>query len=298
MSKNKLIKPFLKWVGGKTQIIDEILDKFPKNINNYHEPFIGGGSILLGILSNDDITIKGNVYAYDINPALIGVYKNIQKCKDSLFELTQKYINEYDSLSGDEINRKPKNEKEGKTSKESYYYWLRDKFNKIEDKSSIECSALFMFLNKTCFRGLYREGPNGFNVPYGHYKKTPTIITRSDIDKVSELIKNVNFKCCDFEDSFKAIKEGDFTYLDPPYAPENEKSFVKYTNNGFNIDRHKILFDLILKLKDKNISFILSNANVKLVTDTFKDYNIEEILCRRAINSKKPQSKTLEVIIT
>ena len=152
-----------------------------------------------------------------------------------------------------------------------------------------------MFLNKTCFRGMYREGPNGYNVPYGHYKKTPTIISKKDLDYISDLLKNVQFKSCSFTESIKNVKEGDFVYLDPPYAPEKSTSFVKYVSEGFNIETHQILFDNIKKMK--NVKFIMSNAKVDLVTDNFKEYNCNDIIARRAINSKKPQSKTTEVII-
>jgi DNA adenine methylase len=154
-----------------------------------------------------------------------------------------------------------------------------------------------MIINKLCFRGMYREGPNGYNVPYGHYKKTPTIVTRSDLDKISDLIKNVEFIHSDFNDSIKNVKKGDFAYLDPPYAPENDKSFVGYVADGFNLDMHKALFSEIKKLSESKAKFVMSNAKVDLVTETFKGFHCEDIVARRAINSKKPGSTTMEVII-
>ena len=297
MVEHNLQKPFLKWVGGKTQIINDIIAKIPSQMNNYHELFLGGGSVLLAVLSlqkQNKITIKNKIYAYDINNVLINVYKNIQNNKDELYEIINLYLKEYDDIKGSVINRNPSTIEEAKTSKESYYYWIRNKYNNI-DKNTIECSALFMFLNKTCFRGMYREGPNGYNVPYGHYKKTPTIISKKDLDYISDLLKNVQFKSCSFTESIKNIKDGDFVYLDPPYAPEKSTSFVKYVSEGFNIETHQILFDNIKKMK--NVKFIMSNAKVDLVTDNFKEYNCNDIIARRAINSKKPQSKTTEVII-
>ncbi len=297
MSSLNIQKPFLKWVGGKTQIINEIITKIPDTMNNYHEIFLGGGSVLLAILSlqkQNKITINNKIYAYDLNSVLINVYKNIQNNKDELFNFIKLYIKEYHNISGDIINRKPKDISEAKTSKESYYYWIRNKYNTI-DKNTVECSALFMFLNKTCFRGMYREGPNGFNVPYGHYKKTPNIITKNELDKISELIKDVEFIHSDFNLSIKNAKKGDFVYLDPPYAPENDKSFVGYVADGFNLETHKKLFEEIKNLKD--VKFVMSNAKVDLVTESFEEYNCEEIIARRAINSKKPGSKTTEVII-
>ena len=290
-------KPFLKWIGGKTQIIKDIISKIPTEINNYHELFLGGGSVLLAVLSlqkENKITIKKKIYAYDINKTLINVYKNIQHNKDELYNYINLYITEYDNIIGTEINRKPNSIDDAKTSKESYYYWMRKKYNNI-DKNTIECSALFMIINKTCFRGMYREGPNGYNVPYGHYKKTPTIITETDLNYISNLIKDVEFIASDFSSSIKNIKKGDFVYLDPPYAPETEKSFVGYTADGFSLDTHNKLFNEI-KNFDK-IKFVMSNAKVDLVTENFKDYNCEDIIARRAINSKKPGSTTIEVII-
>lgn len=284
MTKYILQKPFLKWLGGKTQIIDNILDKIPNNIENYHDIFLGGGSVLFGILSlqkQNKININNKIYAYDINKDLINVYKNIQNNKEELWKYITKYISEYHN-KGEVI------------SKENYYYSIRDKYNNI-NKDTIECSALFMFLNKTCFRGMYREGPNGFNVPYGHYKKTPTIITKEDLDNINVLIKDVIFIHSDFCNSFKNIKSGDFVYLDPPYVPINKSSFVGYIKNGFSFENHVTLFNKIKELN--NIKFIMNNSNVKLVLDNFADYSIETIKARRAINSKKPDSTTTEVLI-
>ena len=295
----KLQKPFLKWVGGKTQIIDKIMEKFPKRIKNYHEIFLGGGSILFGLLTLQKkkiITIEGSIYAYDINQKLINVYRHIQSNKQLLFEQISKHLSIYNELEGNIVNRKPKSIKEALTSKESYYYWMRHLFNNI-NKNSVECSALFMIINKTCFRGLYREGPNGFNVPFGHYKKTPSIITFEDLTYISDLIKDVNFIHAEFKESMRNILEGDFVYLDPPYAPEDEKSFVNYTKKGFDLNSHKLLFKIIKLLPKNKCKFVLSNAKVEMVINEFSNFNIEDVIARRAINSKNPESKTMEVII-
>jgi DNA adenine methylase len=155
-----------------------------------------------------------------------------------------------------------------------------------------------MVLNKLCFRGIFREGPNGFNVPFGHYKKTPTIITYNDLNVISELIQPVEFICCDYKESFDNLKNGDFMYIDPPYVPEKVTSFVGYTSHGFNLQNHMDLFKHILELKNKDIKFTLCNSNVPLVIETFENYKIQKISARRAIHSKKPQTKTTEVIIT
>ena len=164
----KLQKPFLKWAGGKSQIIHNILDKIPDSMNNYHEMFTGGGSVLLAVLSlqkENKIIIKNDIYAYDININLINVYKNVQKNKEKLYNYIEFYTKEYDSIpNGNNItNRNPNTIEEAKTSKESYYYYLRNKYNELcksndsnvsnDSNKNIECSALFIFLNKTCYAG-------------------------------------------------------------------------------------------------------------------------------------------------
>jgi DNA adenine methylase len=296
-------KPILKWVGGKTQILDKLIVEFPTEINNYHEIFLGGGSVLLTLLTyvnNGFIKINGQIRAYDLNETLIHVYKNIQSKHNDLYNEIQKIITEFNSCGNGEINRKPKNIDEAKIAKENYYYWIRSEYNKLslEDKKTIKGSALFIFLNKTCFRGVFRVGPNGFNVPYGHYNN-PEIISQEHLNEIHALIRNVIFECCDYSKSLSNVKEEDFVYLDPPYAPENDKSFVGYTENGFDIDNHNNLFKLLHDLTDKKKKFMLSNSDVSLVRNNFAvdKYNITSISCRRAINSKNPESKTNEVII-
>jgi len=296
-------KPFLKWVGGKTQIINEILNKFPEKINNYHEIFLGGGSVLLGVLSlikENKIKIK-NIYAYDLNKSLIYLYKNIQtKCDDFIKEI-KKIVDVNNNITGVIVNRKPTNIDDAKTSQESYYYWIRSKYNEMndEDKITILGSAYFLFLNKTCFRGLYRVSLNGFNVPYGHYK-SPFIYDEDSLKNISELIKDVNFIHASFETSLLNVKKNDMVYCDPPYVPINATSFVNYNSDGFEGVLHEKLFTMLHELKKQKINWMMSNSDTKLVLDSFSDkkkYNIEKILCRRAINSKKPESKVNEVII-
>jgi DNA adenine methylase len=299
---NEIIKPILKWVGGKTQIIDNIIKEFPLEINNYHEIFLGGGSVLLALLSYvkmGNIKINGKIYAYDINEPLIYMYKNIQSNHNELYNEIQLLIEDFNSCGNGELNRKPKNIEEAKTLNENYYYWIRSEYNKSDfDRNSIKGSAMFIFLNKTCFRGVFRIGPNGFNVPYGNYKK-PEIINKEHLEKVSSIIKDIEFQCSDFRESLKHIEKNDFVYLDPPYAPETNNSFVGYTKDGFNIQSHNDLFQLIHKLTEKNIKIVLSNSDVELVRENFKEkYNIKSIICKRSINSKTPDAKVKELIIT
>jgi DNA adenine methylase len=294
-------KPFLKWAGGKTQILNKIIPNIPTIIKNYHELFLGGGSVLLAILSlkkQNKIKINGKIYAYDINPILIHTYNMVQTNKDELLAYITEFKKIFSSIETPNGTKKPQTIEEAMSSKESYYYWTRNEFNKI-DKNTVDAAALFIILNKTCFRGLYREGPNGFNVPYGHYKKMPAIITKSELDMISELISDVIFECRDFQTSIKNIKQGDFTYLDPPYAPEIKTSFVGYVKGGFGLNLHQKLFAEVKKLYKKNIKFAMSNAKVPLVLESFNEneFNYEDIKARRAINSKNPAATTIEVLI-
>lgn len=295
-------KPILKWVGGKTQILDKLIEHIPRTINNYHEIFLGGGSVLNAVLAlkqTGQIAITGNIYAYDVNEPLIYVYKNIQSNHEQLYIELTKLIQTYNSCGNGELNRTPQTLEQALLCKENYYYWIRGLYNRLDNKTTPYGSALFIFLNKTCFRGVFRMGPNGFNVPYGHYAN-PEIINKDHLDAVHALIQGVVFECCDFNVSLSYIQPGDYAYLDPPYAPENSTSFVAYTENGFNMENHQQLFDWIDRLSRENKKIMLSNADVQLVRNHFDKpgYHIKPILCKRSINSKNPDAKAKEVIIT
>jgi len=303
INKSDIPKPLLKWVGGKSQIIDTLMRMLPKNINNYHELFVGGGSFLIMILwarSKGLIDIKGHIFASDLNEALIGFYNNVKCRKDELYEHITDVIAEFDACPIDgPVIRKSTCDDDRLTSKESYYYWIRKMYNEDSDKSNIKSSSYFLFLNKTNFRGMYREGPNGYNVPYGN-NKNPGIINSEALNYISDLIQDVTFTHCDFHDGFANVAgRGDFVYLDPPYAPESDKSFVGYTKDGFDIKQHELLFQLTNEISKKN-RIMMSNASVQLVRTnlSYEDYIYDIISCRRAINSSNPAAKTDEVIIT
>ena len=270
-----ITKPLLKWIGGKNQIINTIINKFPSEINNYHELFLGGGSVLLALLSyqkNNIINVKGEIYAYDINEPLINFFINVQKYPLELFEKIQQIILEFN-----------------KQDNKDYYYYIRNKYNKLKNKNNIEGSVLFLFLNKTCFRGVFRISNNGFNVPYGNYNN-PNIINKTHLLEVSKLIQNVIFKHYDYKESIKLIKDDDFVYLDPPYF----NTYNNYTNNKFY--EHKQLFDLCKKSK---FNFLMSNSDILFVRESFNNYCIKTVYnCKRKINSKNPNSVINELLIS
>ncbi len=284
----------LKWVGGKTQLLNKVLPMFPNVIHNYYEPFIGGGSVLLEMLSSSSINIEGTIYASDINKHLINFYKAVQEDPKKLWNTLHTFIQEYEQYES--MNGERTTIYENIDSKEAYYYWIRDKYNQRSKSYSFvdyELASMLIFLNKTCFRGLYREGPNGFNVPFGNYKN-PTIATKNDIFNMSELIQPVVFKHMSYEDVFKIpFEKGDFLYMDPPYIPEKATSFESYTKDTFD---HSSFIKACKTIQ--KATFVMSNANVPILHKEFEMYKKDVVECRRAINSKDPSSKTTELLIT
>lgn len=259
------MRPFLKWLGSKTQIIDKISIL---ECDNYYEPFLGGGSTLFSAIESG--CIRGTVYASDINPHLIALYKKIQSDPEEFICKLAVLVQDYKKAH----------------EQSAFYYMIRTEFNKHH------LPEQFLFLNKTCFRGVYREGPRGFNVPFGHMD--PEIFNPDHIRSVSKLIQNVVFQTMSFTDALRAVGPGDFVYLDPPYVPINPTSFVEYVAKGFTEDNHKNLFEII---KNLPCQWLMSNSHVPMVLDSFTGYPMEVISCRRAINSKNPESRALEVLI-
>jgi DNA adenine methylase len=251
-------------------------------------------------VNDGKIKLDGKIYAYDLNEPLIYVYKNIQENPEKLYNYLQTIISKLNLCTGSSVNRSPKTIEDAMKSKENYYYWIRSQYNNLscDEKKEIIGSSMFIFLNKTSFRGVFRIGPNGYNVPYGH-NKNPEIINREHLFQVHHIIQNVIFESCHFQTSIKKISEGDFIYLDPPYAPKSKLSFVKYTVNGFDIEQHKLLFQICDTLENKKIKILMSNSDVELVRDHFSidKYSTSLVLCKRLINSKNPGSKINELII-
>ena len=332
-----ITKPVIKYLGGKTQILNEIYSHFPKTINNYYEPFIGGGSVFLKLLSkleNAEIKLEGKIYLSDTNIQLINLYDTIKneldQLLDKLFELKKNYNSaetityktrtKFKIMTDEQIQmdqKKYKKRKKNTTRKTSIHYIRRDdninniiKQGKIalyyyyrylfnHTTNVIEQSALFIFLNKTCFRGVYRIGPNGFNVPYGNNKNVQ-VYNPQHLKDLNLLFNKYNliFESKSFEDiDLDKLQSNDVFYLDPPYYPINKTSFTKYQQKGFGDTSNKKLLKFCETINTKNIKFIHSNSYCEYILKNYSIFNIQPINCKRKIKSKKPNSKQLEVII-
>ena len=276
-------KPFIKWVGGKGQLLSEINKLYPvelgKNINKYAEIFIGGGAVLFDILSKYKLD---EVYISDKNLELINTYKSIRDNVDILIKSLKEMEEQYIPL--DTENRK------------DYYYKKREEYNSLKINSevnNIEKAVLFIFLNKTCFNGLYRVNKKGeFNVPMGAYKK-PKICDEENLKNVSLTLRNVKIVYADYRKSEKFIDDKTFVYIDPPYRPLNiTSSFTSYTENDFNDKEQIELAEYINVLNKKGAKIVISNSDPKNndIDDNFfdklyKNYNINRVKATRMLNS-------------
>lgn len=302
------LRPPLKWVGGKGQILEAVLSQFPPTIHNYYEPFLGGGSVLLGLLSRvkeGRIAVTGSLHASDLNPSLIGFYRILQSNPEGLITELQRLAADYAAATATPtpiVNRSPTNPEEARTSGESFYYWCRSRLNLLPKtpavRATIPAAALFLFLNRTCFRGVYREGPHGFNVPYGHYKN-PTIVEPDHLRAVSALIQPVRFSVTPVMSVLATLvspNPADFLYLDPPYVPETATSFTGYNVDGFGPADHEALFTALRSVPTR---FLLSNSAMPSVRTAFPPprYTTKSLMARRAIHSKSPDATTMEVLI-
>ena len=299
------MKPFLKWVGGKTQILDKLFEKFPNEMDNYYEPFVGGGSVMLELinkLENNQLDVKGKIFINDKNVDLINLYNLIKMDLPYLV----KQLTAFESLytKAPDIPYAPrhkveldkdikKNIKKGKLYLYNHY---RREFNTTSDIKLK--SALLLFLNKTCFRGVYRVGPNGFNVPFGNYKN-PTILNKENLIELNQMFNKykIEFTSVDFEQFLnKELNSDDFVYLDPPYYPLKKESFTTYQKDGFE-NKHDILADICNTLNSKGIKFLHSNSWCDFNVNKYSQFNKDKILCKRRINSKNPKDTDNEILI-
>lgn len=293
---NKIAKPFLKWAGGKTQLITEIQRSLPYEITNkkftYIEPFVGSGAVLFWMLNNFPKLEKAVIN--DINLDLINTYKIIASKPFELISILQVLQNEFHYLENNTEEKK------------KYYYQKRELYNTRKEEQIVQ-AALFIFLNRTCFNGLYRVNKNnGFNVPMGSYKN-PTICDDKNILAVSKALQKVEILCGDYENTLSVATPHSFFYFDPPYRPLSvTSSFNSYAKDEFNDQEQIRLRNFCNKLDELNHTWLLSNSDVKgkdekdnFFDDLYSDFNIQRVDARRTINSNPEKRGTLkELLIT
>jgi len=265
-------RPFLKWPGGKRQLLRELVRHMPKKYGRFFEPFVGGGALFFSVKPEYG-------YISDINPELINVYEVVQNNVEELIESLKKHKNT-----------------------EKYFYQLRDADRTEEYRywSKVEKASRLIYLNKTCFNGLYRMNSDGhFNVPYGFYKN-PNIVDEHNLIACSVLLKKTEIALASFEAVEKKARKGDFVYFDPPYVPLNKtSSFTKYYKDDFDLDAQFGLRELCDRLTNKGVSFMLSNSYTETVKELYKNYHVKVVRANRAINCKADgRGKINELIIT
>jgi len=262
IKNNELVAPFLKWAGGKRQLVSSIVNHLPKNIKDYKyiEPFIGGGAVFFNLQPN-------NAIINDLNAELINVYQVIKNNLNELITDLKKHRNEAE-----------------------YFYLIRslDRNEKFKELTNIQRASRVIFLNKTCFNGLYRVNNAGeFNSPFGKYKN-PNIVNEPILKAVNKFLNdnNIEIKSDDYSEILKQIDERCFVYLDPPYHPISKSSnFTDYIQGGWNIHDQINLKTTCDELHKRGIKFLLSNSSVDFIKDLYKDYKITIVKANRTINS-------------
>jgi len=260
-------EPFIKWVGGKRNLLDRIENNLPSTYENYFEPFVGGGALFFAL--SDKIK---HATISDSNIELMIAYKAIQKQPRELIELLKEHK---------------------KRHSEKYYYEMRDQIL----NEPLQLAARFIYLNKTCYNGLYRVNNKGFfNVPIGSYEN-PTIFTEENIMACSKALENTHIRSRDFEDI--CPEKDDFVYLDPPYHPTSELSFTKYTKQDFSEKDHIRLRDFIVRLTKKNVKVMLSNSKTKFIEKLYsaKCFTKIPVHASRVVNCKPDQRNGVEELL-
>ena len=277
------LKPILKWAGGKSQLLEEISraypDGFGKTIRRYAEPFVGGGAVLFDILSKYELD---EVYISDVNAELINMYLVVRDQAEELINRLTVFQNEYRALDVD--------------GQKKYYYNKRNDFNALisngKSKTGIDSAALFIFLNRTCFNGLYRANKSGlFNVPKGNLTN-PLICNEENIRLVSTALAKVKIVCGDYSESKSFIDQHTLVYLDPPYRPlKGRDSFISYTETEFDDACQRALAGFIEEIDAMGAYIILSNSDPKNVDpeddffeNLYADYDLQRINAKRKIN--------------
>lgn len=265
--------PVVKWAGGKRQLINDLLEYMPDFYNNYFEPFIGGGALFFELQAE-------NAYISDINDELINLYKVIQNDVYTLIRSLEKHSKNF--------------------SKE-YFLYLRnlDRLPDYETLSEVEKASRFIFLNRTCFNGLYRVNSKGhFNVPFGKYKN-PRIVDEQNLINCSFLLKKTKIQKADFNEILNYVQKNDFVYFDPPYVPLNDSSyFTSYTKEGFTWKDQEKLKKLCDKLTTKGVRFMLSNSDTEETRKLYSKYEIITVYANRNINANGDgRGKITEILV-
>lgn len=284
------VKPFIKWAGGKSQLLEEIRKKYPAKIERYCEPFVGGGAVLLDVLANFQ---PKEVLINDINPELTNTYIQIRDNAESI-------IATLSEMQGDFWDMNDEKRKE-------YFYSQRERFNELikQSASTEEKAALFIFINKTCFNGLYRVNGKGlYNVPIGSYKKPP-ICDAENIRTISKLLKRVDVHCGDYSECESFITDNAFVYIDPPYRPLNAtSSFTSYAKTEFGDEQQIQLGHFIEKISEKGAKVVASNSdphntdeNDNFFDDIYKMFFIDRVAATRMINSNSNGRGTVSELL-
>ena len=256
-----LARPFIKWVGGKSQLLEEIKEKYPQNIEKYCEPFVGGGAVLFDILSSKH---PETVLINDINKELINTYSQIKNNCDGMLAQLSEIQSIYKSHSLEE--------------NKAFYYKKRNRYNELKvnsnDAENLEKAALFIFLNKTCFNGLYRVNSKGlFNVPFNN-SKNPLLCDEENLRACSDVLQNVEMRVGDYKECKDFIDSNTFVYIDPPYRPLTQTAaFTSYSENGFTDKEQRELGDFITEISNNGAMVLASNSDPKNsdINDDFFD---------------------------
>lgn len=271
-------EPFLKWAGGKGQLLNQFENLFPKTFNRYYEPFLGSGAVFFRLK-------PPRAVLNDVNPNLTYAYLHIQSQLDELLTILHKLRESYRTLNPSEQQRR--------------YYQVRAEYNELS-AGSIEKTALLIFLNKTGYNGLYRESKKGgFNVPFGRYTN-PAIFDERKLRIVSHALQGVELLNTGFSKAVETAQKGDFVYFDPPYVPLNKtSSFTSYTRHDFGENDQIELANIFQELTERGVLAMLSNAATDSTRKLYKDFFQHEVFASRIINSKADRrGKIAEIVVT
>lgn len=286
-----MVSPILKWAGGKRQLLDELYDRFPESYEHFHEPFFGGGAMFFDLE-------PGNGTVNDTNARLINFYEQVRDRPEGLIELLESFDDP--ESNPDPERRFSETNRKGKKIK-NYYYQQRELFNNRpygDEYDDLEEAALLLYLNRTCYNGLYRENSSGgFNVPIGRYNN-PDWVRAGEIRKASRVLADTKIHNTDFEYVADEVVEGDLVYFDPPYEPMSPTaSFTDYSEEGFGKEDQERLLDLASDLDQQGVNVILSNSGVMYEMYDEAGFHVEKEGATRAINSDASNRDEVEEII-